>query len=269
MKRLPYAPFLLLLVIASSLFTAPALAATAIGKVVAVAGGPQASGPGGNRVLRPGDGVFEKDRITTSAGANAQLLFVDGTKLVVGPSSRLLIDRFLLRSGNRARKVSIDALRGTFRFISGRSAKSAYGIQTANATIGIRGTAFDFASRGPTTIAVISGLTALCSGGDCTNVGGNCQVGRASGGGSSLLTGSARRLAIQNNLPFILNQSALSRGFRLNTAACGRIAPVRRFGAPRDNENAPTPAPAQAPAGGPGGGEDDDNGGGCGKGGCD
>jgi hypothetical protein len=244
--RLILAVFLFLSIF--SVIQTPAKAATPIGEVVAVGGSPRASGPGGKRVLGPGADIFEDDRITTGSGGNAQLLFVDGTKLVVGPSSTLVISRFLLRSPNRAKTFSIDALRGTFRFISGRSAKSAYDIKTSNASIGIRGTAFDFASRGTTTLAVFSGLTSLCSGGNCTDVGARCEVGRVSGGRSRLLTGGTKRLAIQSNLPFILNQSALSVGFRLNTSACGRVAARPSVIDSQSDESKPQPQPSGKPS---------------------
>ncbi|MGB9143897.1 MAG: FecR domain-containing protein, partial [Aestuariivirga sp.] len=119
-----------------------ALAADAIGKVAAVLGKPSASGPGGDRDLKAGAAVYEDDKIEVRSG-NAQIILADGTRLVVGPGSTLVLDRFLMTGGDTAEKVSIKALRGTFRFITGRSAKSAYDIQTANATIGIRGTGFD------------------------------------------------------------------------------------------------------------------------------
>ncbi len=76
-----------------------------------------------------------------------QLIFTDGTKLVIGEKSSLVIEKYLMKGGNQAQAVAVDALRGTFRFITGNSAKSAYNIQTANATIGIRGTGFDFLCR--------------------------------------------------------------------------------------------------------------------------
>jgi hypothetical protein len=260
MRRLAVASVLVFVLFAQLI--GPATAATAIGKVIAVAGSPRASGPAGDRVLAPGESVYEDDRIRTGSGGNVQILFVDGTRFVVGPSSTLVIDRFLLRSGNRAKTFSIDALRGTFRFISGRSAKSAYKIKTSNATIGIRGTAFDFSSRGNTTLAVHSGLTALCAGGNCANVGANCEVGRASGGRSELLTGSRKKLAIQQNLPYILNQTALASQFRLNTSACGRIGPKAIYNDRGSDEKKPQPAPPApapsddgSPGGDPGGGD--------------
>ena len=100
-------------------FTA-AHAAGQIGKVVAVAGAPSASGPGGDRKLSAGSSVFEDDKISVGGGGNAQIILNDNTRLVVGPSSTLVLDRFLMKGGNSAQKVSIKTLRGTFRFITGR-----------------------------------------------------------------------------------------------------------------------------------------------------
>ena len=110
--------------------TTPLHAATPIGKVFAKSGSPSASGPGGRRALAAGSPVYENDRVVTGGG-NVQIIFIDDTKLVVGPNSTLVIDRILMRGGNKARKFSVDALRGTFRFISGNSGKAAYDIQTA------------------------------------------------------------------------------------------------------------------------------------------
>jgi hypothetical protein len=207
--RLWFAAFIGLLALSG-----PGLAATAIGKVVAVAGSPTGSG----RALSAGSSIFENDRLVTGAG-NVQILFVDETRLVVGPNSTLVIDRFLMRGGNRAQKFSVDALRGTFRFISGKSAKSAYDIQTGNATIGVRGTAFDFSSRGETLIAVLEGGVRLCSSGRCETIPQGCGVGRASSGGVEQLGGRSKGRALRT-LPYIVEQGALARGFRLNTQSC-------------------------------------------------
>jgi ferric-dicitrate binding protein FerR (iron transport regulator) len=246
---------------ASAAFAVEAEAAESIGEVVASAGSPTAEGPGGSRSLGAGSQVFQDDRITTQSNANAQIMFVDGTRLVVGPRSTVVIDEFLLRSPDRAKAVSLDALRGTFRFITGRSAKSAFKIQTANATIGIRGTGFDFSSRNNTTLAVHEGSTELCAaGGSCVNVDSGCEVGRAGGNSSELLTGSSKSLAIQNNLPYIIDQSPLAAPFRLNVAACGTISPRPRSGTePGQRGNNPT---GGSGGGGADGGGDDGGGGG-------
>ena len=125
---------------------------------------------------------LRNDRLQTGRG-NVQIVFIDNTKLVVGPNSVLVIDRFLMRGGNRPQKFSVDALRGSFRFITGNGAKSAYDIQTANATIGIRGTAFDFSTGRETLLAVFEGGVRLCAGGRCESIPEGCGVGRARGNG--------------------------------------------------------------------------------------
>jgi hypothetical protein len=202
--------------------TTPIQAATPIGKVFAKSGSPSASGPGGNRGLAAGSPVYEDDKIVTGGG-NVQIIFVDDTKLVVGPNSTLVIDRFLMRGGNKARKFSVDALRGTFRFISGHSAKNAYDLQTANATIGIRGTAFDFSSGSATLVAVHAGRVQICAYGQCESVDDRCGVGRAANNSVDELGGKAKGRAIRS-LPFIVNQGPLAQPFRVNTSSCRSVA---------------------------------------------
>jgi len=202
--------------------TAPIQAATPIGKVFAKAGSPSASGPGGDRSLEAGSPIYENDKLATRNG-NVQIIFVDDTKLVVGPNSTLVIDRFLMRGGNRAGKFSVDALRGTFRFISGHSAKNAYDIQTANATIGIRGTAFDFSSGKATLVAVHEGQVRLCAYGRCESVDDHCGVGRAANNDINELGGKAKGRALRS-LPYAINQGPLAQPFRVNTSSCRSVS---------------------------------------------
>ena len=93
----------------------------------------------GRRVLVQSSPVYSGDRITTDTVGNTQIKFRDDTKLVVGPNSTLVIDAFVFNSNDTARQVSISALKGAFRFISGKSPKDVYRITTPTATIGIRG----------------------------------------------------------------------------------------------------------------------------------
>jgi hypothetical protein len=208
--------------IAFGLSFAPAsvLAAGKIGKVVAVVGSPSASGPAGSRALKSGSDVFEDDKIVVKTG-NAQIELSDGTKLVVGPSSTLLLDQFVMRGTDKADKVAIKALRGTYRFITGRSPKSAYKISTAHATIGIRGTAFDVWSRGRTGAVVLRGavrLNGFNSG--SVNVNSGCQLGEATTSNARRIVGRPKVQSIRENLPFILDQSSLVSRFRLNVSSC-------------------------------------------------
>ena len=93
----------------------------------------------GQIVLGPASPIFSGDRIVTDNIGNAQIKFRDDTKLVVGPNSALVIDAFIFNKNDTARRVSISALKGAFRFISGKSPKDVYRITTPTATIGIRG----------------------------------------------------------------------------------------------------------------------------------
>jgi hypothetical protein len=192
--------------------------AEAIAKVVALNGSPTASG----RTLSPGSDIQEHDKISVGSG-NVQLIFNDGTKLVVGPGSLLVIEKYLMKGGNTASNVSVDALRGTFRFITGNSAKKAYHIKTANSTIGIRGTGFDFWVAKDTGVVVLEGKVKLSRGGSSVDINAGCQAAIAEASNAHIIKSNTQALAIRLHLPFILNQSQLKSAFRLNTSACNSV----------------------------------------------
>ncbi len=98
-----------------------------------------ASGTGGDRLLELQGAVFMGDQIVASPNGLAQIKFVDDTRLVIGPNSRLKVDEFVFSPNNTAQKVTISALRGTFRFITGKSPHDAYEIRTPTMTIAVRG----------------------------------------------------------------------------------------------------------------------------------
>ena len=154
-----------------------------------------------------------------------------------------------MRGGNRARKFSVNALRGTFRFISGRSAKNAYDIQTANATIGIRGTAIDFSTGRATLVAVHAGRVNLCAYGRCESVDDHCGVGRAGGGKVDELGGRAKGQAVRS-LPYAINQGALARPFRVDTSSCRSVATLFQnfFGGGQNNGEQQRATPRSGPS---------------------
>ena len=79
------------------------------------------------------------DEIVASPRGLAQIRFVDNTRIVIGPNSRLTIDTFVFNPDLTAREVVVTAIEGTFRFISGNSPDEAYTIRTPTMTMGIRG----------------------------------------------------------------------------------------------------------------------------------
>ncbi|MGD9866887.1 MAG: FecR domain-containing protein [Hyphomicrobiales bacterium] len=115
-----------------------------IGKAVAVKNevtGTLAEGP---RRIAKGDKIHQNEVIATSKDGEGEFILADDTRLAVGPGSRIVLDAFVYDARDRTGgQVVLNATEGAFRFISGKSAKSAYSIRTPVTTIGVRGTIFD------------------------------------------------------------------------------------------------------------------------------
>ena len=122
-----------------AILAGPALAQQASGVAIAVVQSANIDGASGQLVLQPEAQVFSGDRIDTGPVGEAQIRFRDDTKLVVGPNSSMVIDAFVFDDSDTARDISINVVRGAFRFITGNSPKDAYTITTPTATIGVRG----------------------------------------------------------------------------------------------------------------------------------
>lgn len=221
-----------------------AFAADPIGKVAAARGSPSASGPGGDRKLTSGSTVFEGDTIRASNGGNVQITLNDGTRLVVGPASQLVLQTYLKRNEATASKVAVKALRGYFRFITGKSPKSAYAIQTANATVGIRGTGFDLRVNNRTSAAVLQGSIRLRGGnGQSVNAAAGCGVAWAGTGNTEakLHEGQSKSNRLRQDFPFILNQGSLLAQFRLPVQNCQSSLAQEREDGGQDFKKEPPP----------------------------
>lgn len=175
--------------------------------------------------LAVGDLVNVGDTVLTGKGAKALLLFPDETKIVVGPSSQLKIERLLFRNETTARRFAVTAAKGTFRFLSGESPSGAYSVRTPVATMGVRGTVFDFAvpTVENTDLVVHDGLVQFCRRGNpsCAEVPRGCQTVRLQ---RQLLTQpetqADRREILNESFPFALQQNALRQEFRTATNDC-------------------------------------------------
>jgi hypothetical protein len=109
------------------------------GRAIRVDPAVNATGPGGERLIELQGAVFMGDEIVASPNGLAQIKFIDNTRLVVGPNSRLTIDTFVFNPDLTAQKVVVTMIKGSFRFISGDSDPGAYTLRTPTTTIGIRG----------------------------------------------------------------------------------------------------------------------------------
>lgn len=105
---------------------------------------------GSIRVLAPGSMVQGGDVISTQPNSSARLKFTDGGELTVSANSRIKIDSYRFNTAApKDDNLVMSLLRGGLRNITGlvsrRGNRDAYRLQTATATIGIRGT--DYIAR--------------------------------------------------------------------------------------------------------------------------
>jgi hypothetical protein len=114
-------------------------AAERLGKAVSAKPSVSSAGSKGSKTLRPGDPIFFMDKLSTNSTGVGEFLFDDGTKLAVGPSASLTVDRFVQKGGSRAAKLGVSATKGAFRLITGSGASSTIRIKTPRGTMGVRG----------------------------------------------------------------------------------------------------------------------------------
>lgn len=170
-----------------------------------------------SRTLVVGADVFIGDRIVTDAKGLVQIIFDDKTRLVVGPRSSLVIADYLRRDDGSAGKLAVNALSGTFRFITGNSAKGKYLITTPTGQIGVRGTAFDFfVTKSATYVLQLHGATINCArNGDCETMTRVCNFGIIEGGGVDVSARIADAGKAATWFRFARSQSPLLRQFRV------------------------------------------------------
>jgi len=97
----------------------------------------------GPQVIKSGGAILTNDTLNTSANARMQALLVDETALTLGPNSSLTIDKFVYDPNIGSGEMVANMVRGSLRFVSGRSSalgKPQFKIKTPVGVMGIRGT---------------------------------------------------------------------------------------------------------------------------------
>ena len=179
-----------------------------------------AVGEGVKETLVVGSNVQIGEIVETGKKGQVELLFGEGTKLVVGPASSLVLEDYLLRGGNSAGKFTVNALAGTFRFVTGNMSKQSYQITTPTGTIGVRGTEFDFAvdPQGRVTLVLYEGSVEMCSsGGQCSVISADngCAIGATTTADRPFREQDLEPRGFASRFPYLVSQSALSEPFRL------------------------------------------------------
>jgi hypothetical protein len=202
-----------------------AVFADASGKALGVNRDAKAETKSEIRELQVGSDIFLGDRVTTDARGLVQVRFSDNTKLVIGPNSSLVIEDYLLRDDGSSGKLAIDALAGTFRFVTGGAPKDRYLINTPTGTIGVRGTAFDFTvRRDHFSLLLFHGAVEICNTAkQCVTAQDICTVGLVDQSKASILglpneMENNARQQLRGMFPYAVNEAPLMGTFRVSQA---------------------------------------------------
>jgi FecR protein len=91
------------------------------------------------RKINVGDGLSSNEQVRTAIESATQVRFIDDTTLTVGPSSSVVLDRFVVNPNRTTKDAVIEMTTGTMRFVAGRSDPKNFTIKTKTFTLGIRG----------------------------------------------------------------------------------------------------------------------------------
>lgn len=114
------------------------------------------------RVLHIGNDMTADELVTTRAADRVQIVFLDGSTLMVGPNSEVTIDRFVYDPARKSGEQAFRVGRGVFRYVGGAISKtSEVSVRTLSATMGIRGgiAVFSVTSTGATTASLLFGAS--------------------------------------------------------------------------------------------------------------
>ncbi|WP_417698297.1 FecR family protein [Psychromonas sp.] len=91
------------------------------------------------------DKVYEGYLIDTEDNSSIGLVFIDGTQLSIGPSSQVIINRYLFSPKKKQYSFDVMIQNGSAIYSSGKLGElspESIKVQTPEATIGVRGTKF-------------------------------------------------------------------------------------------------------------------------------
>src|SRR3954454_7475269 len=139
----------------------PGHAARQIGGAVSIQREVSGQVEGRSRSLATGDDVHQNETIRMGAASSAEFGFVDQTRLSVGASAAVKLDRFVFEPDRGARSVVLTATKGVARFVSGAGPSAVYQVRTPHATIGVRGTVFEVMVQSSRTVVVLGDVGAV------------------------------------------------------------------------------------------------------------
>jgi len=209
------------------------------------------------RFLQTRGAVFTGDFITTNRTGQAQIRFADDTRMVIGPNAQLTIDSFVFQGPANAQQITMGAIRGAFRFITGSSSKEAYTIRFPAGTIGVRGTELDIVVEpdGTGKVALWEGSIWICDTSSprrCAEVDEPCTVLilRPNGAFEWVRNVYQRTALLEDEFPFAFAQQRVQQTYRVSSRSCElreyNPPPASRDTSPAEPEvDAPPPPPEE------------------------
>ncbi|MGI9481887.1 MAG: FecR family protein [Hyphomicrobiales bacterium] len=178
--------------------------------------------PGLQRTLDRGDPVFQDERISAAANSSAQMVFKDGTRLAVGSSASVVLDRFVYTGAGGSGTLVLNAAQGAFRFVTGKMPSRNYKIVTPASTIGVRGTMFDVfvGAIGETIVVLLRGETDVCNrANQCRTLRNHCEAVRVEPTGQMTMGRGLSGQVLGGNAadsvaPFMYSQGSLVRSLQ-------------------------------------------------------
>src|SRR5215472_10229127 len=137
------------LLLTASLFAVPSTASNAetrsaaIGVAASITPSAESGVGTSFATLAPGSELHASETVRTGDAGKADLVFVDRTNLTIGPTSAVVLDKFVYDPVGNKGKVVVQATRGAFRFVTGTQDHSAYQLNTPYGSLGVRGTEFN------------------------------------------------------------------------------------------------------------------------------
>lgn len=116
---------------------------TAAGRIKIASGAVFIVRAGATIPAQAGQSVFEADTLRTGPDGRLGITLKDDTRLSLGPSSEIRLDRFAYAPAEGRLGVVLNVVRGVAAYVSGRIAKlapDAVRLETPAAIVGVRGT---------------------------------------------------------------------------------------------------------------------------------
>jgi opacity protein-like surface antigen len=168
------------------------------------------------RDLAVGDGVNQNEAIEVAPDALGELKLRDDTKLALGPGARLVLDKFVYDPTPSTGTVSVNLVKGAFRFITGLARKQSYELRTPSASITVRGTIFDVYvdADGGTWLLLLEGSVRVCNAANqCADVNNPCGVVHITPTGTldgpQGWQGQARPISFATAFPFVVTPPSI------------------------------------------------------------